>query len=235
MRVTVSHVRPLRDDLRHVGAWCMSATCWVLAMLFACAPRASAQPAVGLCGELSNAYGPFDFRTDRDKLPIVEIARFTPEVESLVRGSRGYLGGDLDYTLRAFPNHHRALLSMMRYGARLKLPRVPGANYDVECYFTRALTFRPNDNTVRMIYALFLNGNQRKDEALQHLKTSRDLAGDNPFTHYNLGMIYMDIGEAELALTQAHTAVALGFVRTELKGRLVAAGKWADAAASAPR
>lgn len=70
-------------------------------------------------------FGPFDYTDPETARPgkygqspplhLVEIAHFTPEVEHLVRGKSGAIYGDLDYTLRAFPNHHRALWSMVRY------------------------------------------------------------------------------------------------------------------------
>jgi tetratricopeptide (TPR) repeat protein len=195
---------------------------------------ALAQNAPSGCGPISNAYGPFDYRTDKDKLVIVETHHFTGEVEALIRGKEGYLGADLDYTLRAAPNHHRALLSMMRYGDRLKADIVPAANYTVECYFIRAVTYKPDDTTVRMLYATYLNARQRKDEALQQLAQARQHAGDNAFTHYNLGLVYMDIGAYAEALEQAHLALSMGFPRTELKERLIAAKKWAEPP-SAPR
>lgn len=194
---------------------------------------------LGLCGSLANAYGPYDYRTDKDKLDIVEGAHFTIEVEQLIKGKGGYLGGDIDYTLRAFPNHHRALISMMRFGERVKLPRVPNARYDVECYFMRAIAFRPEDATVRMIYALFLRSKNRTDEAHRQLQAAQEYAGDSAFTHFNVGMVAMDIGDTERALQAAHRAMALGFTRTTLRDRLESAGKWREpvsssGAASAP-
>src|SRR5690349_7606114 len=50
------------------------------------------------CGSASDAggYGPFDYRKDKNKLRLVEVFHFTPEVESLRRGESGYIGGDLD-------------------------------------------------------------------------------------------------------------------------------------------
>ena len=67
---------------------------------------------IGYCNlDLHNAFGPFDYRTaTKDKLKLVESYHFTPKVESLIGGQSGTLGADIDYTLRAFPNHPRALL-----------------------------------------------------------------------------------------------------------------------------
>ena len=93
------------------------------------------------CGELANAYGPYDYRSSRDKLAIVEAAHFTPDVEALRSGSTGQLGGDIDYTLRASPNHPRALIAMANLGRRMNSEQPPGAKYTLACYFDRAVRF----------------------------------------------------------------------------------------------
>src|SRR5437868_1067555 len=73
---------------------------------------------LGDCGSLDNpSYGPFDYRTATAyQKQLVEIigAHFTSSVESLQHGNTAPIGGELDYTLRAFPNHRRALLAMIR-------------------------------------------------------------------------------------------------------------------------
>lgn len=179
------------------------------------------------CGELGSGYGPFDYRTDQNKLGVVEQYHFTPAVEALIRGKSSiHIGQDLSYTLGTFPNHHRALMSMMRYGEKLKTPKPPYAQYSVECYFLRALRFRPDDTVARMMYANFLTTNARIPEAMRELEQVEKLARDNPFTHYNLGLIYLDMKEPEKALALAHKAMALGFGQTGLRDKLMAAGKW---------
>lgn len=189
---------------------------------------AQAQMSPEMCGPLTNAYGPYDYRTDKRQLPIVEGAHFTPEVELLIKGNAGYLGGDLDYTLRAFPNHHRALVSMMRYGEREKALRVPQARYDVECYFVRAVTFKPHDSTARMLFATFLKSKGRQVEALGQLAAAELYVKDNPFSNFNLGLLYFELKDYPNALKFAHKAQALDFPRTDLKDKLIAAGQWSE-------
>lgn len=206
-------------------------------LLAAALPALAQRTDLGSCGDLHNAYGPFDYRTDRDRLPIVETHHFSSAVEQLIRGVTGSIGGDLDYTLRAFPNHHRALNAISRYGERLKSEFIPGAPFTVECYFIRAVNHRPDDATVRMLYATYLKGQRRIPEAVQQLEFAEKLAGDTGFTHYNIGLVYMDLGEPAAALREAHLAMALGFTRPELKDRLIAINKWVEpppAAASSP-
>src|ERR1039457_1952950 len=93
--------------------------------------------AADFCGELANAYGPFDYRNSAfaSNLYLIERAHFTPEVEQGVKGNAGYIGQDLDYTLRAFPNHHRALATMAKLGLKGNSVQVNQAKYPVGCYF----------------------------------------------------------------------------------------------------
>jgi hypothetical protein len=182
------------------------------------------------CGSLANHYGPYDYRTDRGKLPIVDSAHFTPEVEALIRGhtsSRGP-GGDINYTLTAFPNHHRALLAVLRYGEKMRPAQPRDLPLSVECYFERAVRFRPDDAIARMIYATFLSKNSRDPEATQQLELANALAEDNAFTHYNIGLIYFDMKNYAQAQAQAQKAYSLGSLSPELRDQLKSAGKWIE-------
>lgn len=213
---------------------------WVaLVFVFAANTHALAQDEAGPCGALTNGYGPYDFRTDKDKLPIVTGAHFLPFVENLVRGNTSSTpGGDIDYTLRAIPNHPNALMSMMRLGEKEKTEKPSGSRYTVECWFDRAIRFRPDDHIVRMIFTTFLTKKNRKSEAMQQLEFILKSAKDNAFTHQNVGLLYFDLGEHPLALAQAHKAIELGLNRPDLRDKLQAIGKWAEPApteaASAP-
>ena len=187
------------------------------------------------CGALfsSGQYGPYDFRTDKQQLPIVLGAHFTPEVEALIRGTTNRApGGDIDYTLRAIPNHPNALMAMMRLAEKEKTLKPSGSRYPVECWFDRAIRFRPDDSMVRMIYTTFLTKNNRKPEAMQQLDIVVNTVKDNAFTHQNIGLLYVDLGEHQKALVQAHKAIELGLNRPELKKKLQAAGKWVEPVAA---
>lgn len=189
--------------------------------------QAQAMPA---CGSLSNAFGPHDYRKDRgEPLYLVESAHFTAAVEALIRGTTSkHPGADLDYTLRAFPNHHRALVAMLRLAEREKTARPRNMNYTVDCYFDRAIRWQPTDLTVRMIYAEHLGKQQKTDLAKAQVAFAVAHADGNPFTHYNAGLVYFDLKMYDEALAQAHRAMELGFPRTELQEKLRGAGKWAE-------
>jgi tetratricopeptide (TPR) repeat protein len=217
----------------------------IILALLSCALPIAAQVGPNQCGALKNSYGPFDYRgtsnplSREDPMPItakralVEGAHFSPQVENLVRGQSAVgiigVGIDIDYTLRAFPNNYRALMAVVRLGEKLKIAKPAGLTYEIECYFERALRFQENDNLVRMIYANYLAGKNRKQDALAQLKTVLVDTDGSPFTHQNVGLIYFDLGEFELALEQAHKSIDLGLEKSAIKVKLQSIGKWKDA------
>ena len=190
------------------------------------------------CGGLANHYGPFDYRTERNgKLQIVEHYHFAPEVEALIKGESSYIGDDLDYVLMTSPNHHRALLAMVRYAERNKTTQAPNMKYTVDCYFDRAIRFQPDDTVVREMYAEYLTKQGRVDDARKELEAADHYAADNAISHYNIGLLYFGLKDYDHALVQAQTAAQLGYGRPELRQMLQGVGKWKDppaAAASAP-
>ena len=181
------------------------------------------------CGPIENAYGPFDYRTEHDKLVIVERVHFDSGVENLQRGNTSYLGGDIDYTLRASPNHARALMAITRLAQREKTDQPGGAHYTVACYFDRAVRFAPDDPTVRTLFAIYLNKKGRQTDAITQLQEAEKHAGDSPNIAYNLGLVYLDLGDFDEALRYAHIAYRAGFPLPGLRDRLKRAGKWREA------
>lgn len=208
------------------------------ALIFATALSAANGVAAqeGVCGSLSNFYGPFDYRTDRRQLPIVEKHHFSTYIENLTNDPHdgSHFGAHLAYTLAAFPNHHRALASVSRYAVRTRSPQPPNLTYSVDCYYERALRFRPDDSVARLLFADHLIRTQRPQGANAHVDYVRDSVSDNPLTHYNLGLLYVQLGRYDDALKQAHLAKALGMQRDGLKQQLMDKGRWAEPAAAAP-
>jgi tetratricopeptide (TPR) repeat protein len=179
------------------------------------------------CGDLANSYGPFDYRTSRDKLAIVENVHFTQEVEALRGGSTGQLGGDLDYTLRASPNHARALIAVANLGRKLNSDQLPGAKFSVPCYFDRAIRFASDDPIPRLVYGTYLARAGKNREAVEQLELAVNLDQGNANIHYNLGLVYLDLKDYPKAREHAQRAYDLGFSLTGLRKRLEAAGQWA--------
>jgi len=170
-----------------------------------------------------------DYLGDKNQYLGVERVHFTPQVEELIKGQTSQnIGADIAYLLGRVPNHHRALLSLARLAERVKSDSIEGTAGKVDCYFQRALRFRPNDNTVRLIFATFLGKTSREQEASQQLETAAAAANDNPFTHYNIGLVYFDLKNYDRALTQARIAYKLGFGLPNLRDQLKSVGRWPE-------
>ncbi len=71
------------------------------------------------CRGNRQAYGPYDFTKPdhrRESLQLVESAHFDERVKRLIEDkSDATLISDLDYTIRAYPNHHNALYALITY------------------------------------------------------------------------------------------------------------------------
>lgn len=178
------------------------------------------------CGTLDNHFGPFDYRIDKTQAQAVESAHFTPDIESLRHGKTGSLGAELDYTLRALPNHHRALMAMVRLGLRDNTERPHGARYKVECWLIRGEVFRDDDPMVKMVYGVYLLRKGRNQDAVAKLEAADALGEDNVNLHYNLGLAYVKLGRYDDALRKAHQAYAGGFPLPGLRQQLERAGHW---------
>jgi hypothetical protein len=179
------------------------------------------------CGSLNNGVGPFDYRNpDPTALSIVNRVHFTPEVERLKEGATGAIGADIDFTLRVFPNYHRALASMMNLQFKLKTERPPGTRWVVSCYFDRAIRFIPDDGRVREIYGVYLLKLGKKAEAIEQLELAVTMSGEEANICYNLGLAYFETGDYEKSAAYAKKAYDRGFELPGLRNKLTKVGKW---------
>lgn len=182
-----------------------------------------------LCGPIKmGSSGPWDYRFDTDKINLVERAHFTSKVEKLISGQSGGLTEDINYTLVHFPNHPRALISIIRLGEREKTERLKGAYFSIECYILRAIRFSPDDGTVQMIAGMYYSKKGNKNEALKYMERASDLSGDSGNLHYNLGLVYFDLKNYEKSMHHAYEAHRLGFTLPGLKSKLQKIGKWRE-------
>lgn len=184
------------------------------------------------CGELhGHHFGPFDYLNRfnlKGQLDVVEQYHFNSDVENLISGMSASVGADLDYTLRAWPNHHRALTALAKLSLRDKTSRPRGTKWPVECYFDRAIRMRSDDGTVRMIYGGYLSKIEKPNQAIEQLEIAVKLMPDNATAHYNLGLLYFDKKNYSKAKVHAEKAYALNFPLPGLRNRLKKVGKWSD-------
>jgi len=187
------------------------------------------------CGELANTFGPFDFRDSANaaNLQLVETAHFTSNVERGEHGNSGTLGQELFYTLRAFPNHPRALATMSKVALRDNLVQIPDMRYPVECYFDRALRFTPDDPQVRAMFGQYLFARGQSERALGFLAQAAKLDPASGPVQYNLGIAYFKMKRYADANLAAQRAYALQFPLPGLRRMLTEAGQWHPEAAPA--
>jgi tetratricopeptide (TPR) repeat protein len=159
----------------------------------------------------------------------VDDAHFTAPVETLKRGQTSSTpGGDLDYTLRAFPNHPRALSAVSRYAIRHGTSKPPQLRWSVDCYFDRAFRFQPSDPMPVMLYGVHLARTGRHGDAIEYLEKAARNPIDDPNFHYNLGLGFFEVKRYEQALVHAKQAYAAGFPLPGLRNRLHGVGAWKD-------
>lgn len=197
------------------------------------------------CGSLANAYGPFDYTDPRNRQPglgggsdsaigIVERAHYSMHLD--LGGHLPMLLGDLDYTLRAIPNHHGALLLIVelaeRHGGELPQNQAtPGHAVNdwprtVDCYFDRAIRWRPNDGLVRQLVGIRYFRRGKFADAIAAFDEARRLGVTSAELDYNTGLAYLRLGDLDKAYTFAKSAYANGYPLPGLRNRLTEAGRW---------
>ena len=97
-----------------------------------------------------------------------------------------------------------------------------------ECYFERAIMFRPDDGMVRMAYGVFRHRQGKKDLALDNYKEAVRLMPEASEPHYNIGLLYVELEEFELAREHARRAYELGYPLPGLRNALARLGEWED-------
>ncbi|MBT8447997.1 MAG: tetratricopeptide repeat protein [Gammaproteobacteria bacterium] len=212
--------------------------CALLAGLALSLPVAAQQA----CGDVfsSGGIGPFDYRDYRNKrmLRTVEKHHFLKHREgrmaisgasdleySKAKGKSAGLGNNLDYTLRAFPNHTHALYAM----AMFQMKRGTGPNYKtIECYFERANKFVPDDPGVKHIRGIYYHRRGEYANAVKWLDAALEIAPNNGELAYNAGLAHLELKDYDRALELAHEAIRLGYTLSGLKRRLTSVGIWRD-------
>ena len=185
---------------------------------------------------LAQFYGPYDYTNPvdfREKLPIVEQYHFNSDVESL-RGTMpgGSMGDHIWYVIRSFPNHHRALVSMEKLWAQYErkgmTPPGMGSDKAPDALYKRAIDFAPQDGVVQLLYGIYLVRKNQKDAAREYFVSADKLEPDNSELQYNLGLMYIKLGDPDQAVIHARRAYAMNYPLDGLRNKLRDLGKWQD-------
>lgn len=162
-------------------------------------------------------FGPFDY---------LYRYRLTYELNIVEQHHFNEFKQDIDYTLRAWPNHHKALYSIVRqridgWGKRVKPRRTPA-----ECYLERAIRFSPNDGTARMLYGMLLHQTDHITPALEQYRKALKSEPTNVQVKYNLSLLLVELKEFGEARKYAQELYSRGFPLPGLKKKLIRAGEW---------
>lgn len=185
-----------------------------------------------LCQGRTENYGPFDYlerATLIDELRLVEGHHFNGNVESLVSGQSAQTPmGDIAYTLYAWPNHHRALYSAIRWRLRTYPKHNPTQKKipTAECFVQRAIQFSPGDGISYMLYGILLQRTGQLEEALAQYRTARKFNPKDTQIKYNLALVLLELNKPKEAIALAKEIYAKDFPMKGLKKKLKEAGHW---------
>jgi hypothetical protein len=179
------------------------------------------------CKGRGQGFGPFDYtvRTDANikALNLVHGGHFPPETERLTHRN-AHLG--LNYTLSAWPNHHRALYSAINYRMKRGQPYYNEEFAPVECWFQRAINFSPKDGTTHMLYGMYLHKLDFRSEALEEYRIAEKLSPSDLNLKYNLALLLIELEKYAEAKKYAKHLYNEGFPLPGLRNKLVEAGYW---------
>lgn len=183
------------------------------------------------CKGKRTTYGPFDYRKRQSlstQLGLVEGAHFNENVENLKEGAKHKynLYGDIDYTLRAFPNHYRALYTTIRLRTLEGRPYQKKGLEQPECYLNRAIKFTPGDPTVYSLYGILLHKLDRFNEALEKYLKAQEINPNDIQTKYNIGLLLCEMKRFDEAKKYALEVYNNNYPLNGLKNRLIKSGHW---------
>jgi len=130
--------------------------------------------------------------------------------------------------LNAWPNHHRALLSVVRYQLKIneKLSKDSPLSSAPECYFQRAANFSPTDGVTKSLYGYYLRKIGRLKEAATLYEEAIKLAPGISKIEYAYSLLLIDLKKYDQALVHAKNAYKHGTPPPGLKKKLMALGVW---------
>jgi tetratricopeptide (TPR) repeat protein len=124
----------------------------------------------------------------------------------------------------SFPNHYPALQVLVK----LYLAKKSALPLPPECWFYRAIVFRPKDATTYQAFGVYMQRRGRLKDAVNLYKQSLALHPNNPEVHYDLGLALAKLGRYAEARSQAQLAYAGGYPLPGLRNILKRAGHWSD-------
>ncbi|HEX9812409.1 MAG TPA: tetratricopeptide repeat protein [Burkholderiales bacterium] len=205
-------------------------------------------------------FGPYNYyNPPKGALQLVESAHMRTVIAGdRHRGNWCAYYGNLDYTLRAFPNHPEALVLMAEYldvrspcsnnnarsSSKGKSPLELAAAIEAgawhertaDYYFKKGIRYKPKDapNSVvnypetHVLYGKYLYTHKRSEDALTQFKDAIKLEPRSAEAHYYLGLILFEKNDTEAAKRHIQTGYKISQPPVELKQKLINIGQWRE-------
>lgn len=171
----------------------------------------------GPCIGNPQGYGPYDY---------LLRSQLTYELNIVEQYHFNELKQELDYTLRAWPNHHPALYQAVRQRIDSWNKKTPAKRTPAECYLQRAVNFSPKDATAHMLYAMLLHSTSHQKQALAQYRKALEAEPNHVQARYNLGLLLVELEEYEEANEIARNLYSRGYPLPGLKNKLIDANAW---------
>lgn len=184
------------------------------------------------CQPISYLTDPSDYRerdsTTQMQWGIQDVFRnhLYPALERMRQGDYSEpVMADLNFLLRHWPNHLPGLEALIQYAAG------GGKPYNFEppnCYFLRAREFVPQDVGVVLLEGYYFWQKADTARAIETYQTALRIDPKSLDAHYNLGLLYFQMGDYGKAVANARVAYAGGYPLPGLRNMLQRSGHWGD-------
>lgn len=195
-------------------------------------------------------YGPFDYYDPpKHSIQLVERAHLGPKTELLAEEGRWcrYFS-DLDYTLRAFPNHPKGLVKMSQFlehhAACNRKPSKKKKSKSVadiyaeleegawrertpEYYFDRAIKYRSQYAETHILYGRYLFRKHKLEKSEKEFLVAANLintASQKATTNYYMSLINLEKGDCKMAKQFAGKSYKSGYDILDLKEKIEKSG-----------
>lgn len=125
-----------------------------------------------------------------------------------------YAEAELDYMLKRWANHPRALNSLVIWAKNTK-----NFNKAIK-YFQNAIEVDPSIAVTHSLFGILLFHTKDYNKALDHFLKANKLQTDSAEFQYNLGLTYYELGDYKNARIAAQKAYTLGHPLPALRDKL---------------
>jgi Tfp pilus assembly protein PilF len=165
--------------------------------------------------------------TDTTLLRTVERYHVVPAEEKIRTKFYSAARADVDFVLRYFPNHPKALLLMAQLCTDRATPHC-----ELDTVFEKAIAINPNVAGTYVTQGVYLHRVKRYREAIASYQRGLAIDPNSINAHYNLALAYLETKQYDLANEEAQRAYALGAPFPGLRDRLKQSGQWKPVAAT---